>query len=76
MPADERPVQLSRIPMPRGRFRYRAEARVGRHEHLVLRASDGEVVVRWPAAKAVRGVLAAEWIDERDDLTPEVVSVG
>jgi len=65
-----------RFPLPRGRYRYHAEATIARNEHLVLRASDGEVVVRWPARRAVRGVLEAEWIDERDDLTPEVVSVG
>ena len=69
-------VRFARAPLSPGRFRYWMQAAVAHHQDLVLRAPDGEVVVRRSGRRAVDGVVTTAWTDERPDLTADVVTIG
>ena len=64
---------FTRSTLRAGLFRYDAEATLHRHEHLVLRVPDGEVVVRRTGR---RQLVSATWADERPDLVADIVGLG
>lgn len=59
-----------------GRHSYRIQATLTQCAAVVLRAADGEVVVRWSSRHATNGAVDQRWIDERDDLVAELVEAG